>query len=442
MKAKIFCSIVLWMALGKAQEYNPHNVYFKGYTRTGLGVSEGGGEMVDFKAPYHLHKYRMGNEANHYAELQLGYEYKEKDSDKSYEMQYMMARYVEYGDDSKVDFPETAQLYLKMNNVLGKSDVWIGKRYYDRRNVELLDYFWLNSGQQAEIGVGVEQIEMPKTSHLNVSLLKFKYDTPALQTAVTENDRNRNSYTLDARLLDYPLAESHQLNLLAQGGYMEGVETQGLKQSFSWSLGGWWTYRKNFITHTSTVLFRTGSLIVPTPYTGQSVMDYELQSDGSYLRKYDYKKAYTLDVINNFVYDDKRRHAVQATMVYRNKSYGIGNVDVNQVALDNKRMLNTFSVGFRYLYYLHRHFNLALEFGSDHISDSRSGVSGSLQKITFSPQISWDYGYYSRPVLRPFVTYANWSDDFKGLVGVSAYNSRFANANRAFTYGLQLETWW
>ncbi|WP_146037497.1 carbohydrate porin [Bacteroidetes bacterium endosymbiont of Geopemphigus sp.] len=56
-----------------------------------------------------------------------------------------------------------------------------------------------------------------------------------------------------------------------------------------------------------------------------------------------------------------------------------------------------FSTGFRYLHYLTSHFNLALEVGSDYI-DSSTHVNkrhprGWLTKFTFSPQISWDYGY-------------------------------------------------
>lgn len=439
---KIIAPLFLVGIFSFAQEYSPHRITSNGYLRTGIGKSEGGGEMVDFKAPSNLHKFRLGNEANHYTELQFGYQYKEKDSDKSYEVQYMMTRYADFGDNSKTILPETAQLYVKMNNIIGQSDVWVGKRYYDRRNVEMLDYFWLNSGQRADVGIGVENIKMPKNSNLNLSLFQFSYDTPALQKPLDENDKTRHSYTLDARLFDFAISENNKLNLLAQAGYMESVKSQKLNQNFSWGIGGWWTYQKNYISHTSTLLFRTGSLIVPHPYTGQAVADYEQTSLGNYLQKYDYSKAYAVDFINNFVYDDKRQNAIQATLAYRNKSYGIGNVDVNNREIDNYKQLNTFSLGFRYLYYINRHFNLALEYGLDYTSDKKKQIEGNLQKITFSPQISWDYGYYSRPVLRPFITYAHWTDDFKGLVGVSSFNSRFVNANRGFTYGVQLEIWW
>jgi maltoporin len=44
----------------------------------------------------------------------------------------------------------------------------------------------------------------------------------------------------------------------------------------------------------------------------------------------------------------------------------------------------------------------------------------------------------SRPVLRLFVTYANWSDDFRGLVGGVPY----ANVTNGLTFGVRAESWW
>ena len=46
-------------------------------------------------------------------------------------------------------------------------------------------------------------------------------------------------------------------------------------------------------------------------------------------------------------------------------------------------------------------------------------------------------GAFALP-LRAFVTYASWSDDFKGLVGGGA----FEDATDGLSYGLQAEAWW
>ena len=46
--------------------------------------------------------------------------------------------------------------------------------------------------------------------------------------------------------------------------------------------------------------------------------------------------------------------------------------------------------------------------------------------------------FFSRPALRAFVTYANWSDGLRGFVGGTPY----ANKTSGLTYGVQVETWW
>jgi maltoporin len=46
--------------------------------------------------------------------------------------------------------------------------------------------------------------------------------------------------------------------------------------------------------------------------------------------------------------------------------------------------------------------------------------------------------FQHRPVLRAFLTYASWSDGFRGLVGGAPYFDR----TNGLTYGVQAETWW
>jgi maltoporin len=46
--------------------------------------------------------------------------------------------------------------------------------------------------------------------------------------------------------------------------------------------------------------------------------------------------------------------------------------------------------------------------------------------------------FFSRPVLRAFVTYAAWSDGLEGAVGGLDY----ANRNSGWTWGFQMEAWW
>jgi maltoporin len=75
--------------------------------------------------------------------------------------------------------------------------------------------------------------------------------------------------------------------------------------------------------------------------------------------------------------------------------------------------------------------------GFDH-TKLPGAYQGWLRKCTFAPQIGADRKFFGRPVLRVFLTYANWSDGFRGMVG----GVPFENSTSGLTYGVQAEHWW
>ena len=75
--------------------------------------------------------------------------------------------------------------------------------------------------------------------------------------------------------------------------------------------------------------------------------------------------------------------------------------------------------------------------GFDH-THSSGQYDGWLRKITIAPQIGAGRKFFSRPVLRAFLTYANWSDGLRGFVGGTPYQNR----TNGLTYGVQAEHWW
>ena len=85
-----------------------------------------------------------------------------------------------------------------------------------------------------------------------------------------------------------------------------------------------------------------------------------------------------------------------------------------------------------------KYFSLAFEGGVDYVANSLTGTSGNLFKLTLAPQVALGNRFFSRPVLRAYITYAQWSDAFVGRVGGQDYQ----NLSNGFSYGLQMETWW
>jgi maltoporin len=96
------------------------------------------------------------------------------------------------------------------------------------------------------------------------------------------------------------------------------------------------------------------------------------------------------------------------------------------------------SFGARPVVFFTKHISLAFEAGFDHTESGTNQYDGWLRKFTVAPQIGAGRKFFSRPVLRVFVTYANWSDGFRGFVGGTPYLNRM----NGLTYGVQTETWW
>ena len=103
----------------------------------------------------------------------------------------------------------------------------------------------------------------------------------------------------------------------------------------------------------------------------------------------------------------------------------------------NNDWMQWVSFGVRPEVFLTKHLSLEGDCGFDHTHLAGS-YEGWLRKCTVAPQIRADRKFFGRPVLRAFVTYANWSNGFRGLVG----GTPFENATKGLTYGLQVEHWW
>ena len=67
------------------------------------------------------------------------------------------------------------------------------------------------------------------------------------------------------------------------------------------------------------------------------------------------------------------------------------------------------SFGARPEVFFTKHLSLAVEGGFDH-TNAPGQYDGWLRKVTVAPQIGVGRKFFSRPVLRAFLTYANWSD--------------------------------
>jgi maltoporin len=130
----------------------------------------------------------------------------------------------------------------------------------------------------------------------------------------------------------------------------------------------------------------------------------------------------------SLLFQPNERFAIMPIFVYQRTKDGIPGHDWSQWV----------SFGARPEFFFTKYLSLAMEGGFDHTHSPSGQYDGWLRKFTIAPQIGAGRKFFSRPVLRAFLTYADWSDGLRGFVGGVPYLRRTSG----LTYGVQAETWW
>ncbi len=414
-----------------------------GYLRSGAGWSEGGETQAHFQMPGALNKYSLGNQADTYGELEFDYtHYLNKEKETSLDVVWMTSIYEDFGTEKQMNFNFTEQLYVRANNLLGWGEsIWAGNRFYDRRAIHMLDRQWINPGQKGW-GFGIEHfLNLDDKEDVKLAVWQFtNKDVVSYKNALTDNLYN---YTLDIRWVNKPISETLRLNTAINYSYRVANNTLGYEGVHGYGLFGWVDYAKNNITNTTALLFRQGANISSDHWSGIS---YSENPSNTSLVTSDLSRAYSLELNNDFLYDDFDRFALNfiTTAVVRN--YGTTPyeyVDGEAYYLnDLGKMMYWLSAGARGSYYVNDNFRLTLEYTHEYIDNRQLEATGHLNKVVFSPELSLAKGFYSRPALRPFVTYAFWSDSLRGQIATNPTGSPYGNATSGFTCGIQFEIWW
>jgi len=417
--------------------YGNSTLSFNGYTRVTVGTSGDGKTMAEFQAPGAWSKYRLGNESNTYSELALDYHYylDGPDDKKSrfVELYGMLSDYEPNNryndvlqDYQHLNNDNLAQSYIKLGNFLGDGvDAWFGRRYYDRHDIHMNDYYWLNSGQGAQFGGGVEGI--PLAGHrLDVALFKaHDFDVNDLNGG--SQTGSINTYTLDMRYRDIRTVPDGALSLWAQYADRPASENIGFSDKQGFGFGGWHVLKNVWGgTMTSALSFRKGPTITQGPYTDLSAREDQ---------GYDLNKAFAVEADNDLVIDNlEKNYSVQWATVLRHEDRGCCGVQGDTI--------DWVSTGVRPVYYLTEHLGIATEVGLDYVDDAVLDKSGLLAKGTVALQLAGGKGYFNRPVIRLFVTEAAWTNGLRGSIGTTPGAAPFANDTSGTTVGIQFESWW
>jgi maltoporin len=407
----------------------PRPLEFHGYLRSGFGMNGEGGKIEAFKAPAAGAKYRLGNESDTYGEIGLTHNWLRLD-DPTLAPYVRTTVMISYSTGENFSFDSLnnqdqgndialRQAFVEAGNVIqSQPDIrfWAGQRYYRRHDIHINDFYYLD---MSGYGGGVEDVPIGSFGKLALAWIGGSVDG-----YVTDNG-DVAKQNIDLRLYDIkvPLgkltlwfdyantkggevrnvfdANGERINIQTSGGYAVGLIHRTEEEKF---LGGYNEF---------TVQYGEGAA-----YNFASTLD----SSGP-----DLDDASRFRVTDHFTIQPSKYFAMQTVGLYEETKFGGAN--------SRERWA---SVGVRPVYFFNDRFSIALETGMDWTKSEPLGTDGHLWKITLAPQLSRGGKFFSRPVLRAFITYAKWSEDFKGRVGGEAYE----NATEGWSYGLQAEAWW
>jgi maltoporin len=393
---------------------------FHGYFRAGYGMNSTGGQQVAFQAPGADAKYRLGNEAETYAELIFVNNWinPEQAADKLWMRTEFMVEANTTNSASYANFPggigndnfRLREAFVQAGNVLAafpEAKFWAGERYYRRYQVHINDFYILD---MSGYGGGIEDL------NLGIGKLAVAYLGGARPDIVTDNGNYAKS-NIDIRFYDVtvPLGKLgiwFDLAISPGGTTQDGTSIPSATgwavgiahQRLEW-LGGYnWLsvqYGKGPASNFST------AVTDPSPYV---------------------KDSERFRVAEHVLIQPNPVFAIMAEVVYQQTRSGAPGEGWNR----------WISLGARPQVFFNDVFSVAFEAGFDHTHSGDGRYDGWLSKYTIAPQLGVGRKFFSRPVLRAFVTYANWSNGLRGFVGGPA----FQNATQGLTYGVQAESWW
>lgn len=393
---------------------------FHGYFRSGYGLNSVGGQQVAFQAPGAGAKYRLGNEAETYGEMILVNNWlnPERASDKTWLKTEVLieanttnsANYANFPDPSDNDQFRFREAFVRGGNFFAsqpEAKFWAGERYYRRQHIEIDDFYPLD---MSGYGAGVEDLK------IGIGKVSAAYLAGARPDITTGSGRYVKS-NVDVRLYDVKApggtvaawfdfatgkggSTPGGLAIPGDSGYAVGLKHQRLE----W-LGGF---------HAFGIQYGTG------PASNFST---------------------SLDDPTPFVDGRKRLLITEQVLIQRSDSFAIMPIFIYQRTRDGDPRHGWdewVSFGARPQAFFTDRLSLALEAGLDHTRSGSGAYEGWLGKFTIAPQLGAGRKFFSRPVLRAFLTYATWSDGLRGAVGGIPFQDRTSG----FTYGVQAETWW
>jgi maltoporin len=433
-----------------------------GYMRAGLGRSSNGGEQVTFylpntgDAPTNGPGYRLGNETDNYIELAMDVRAYEKGSE-TFKLHfrptfrsYYAARDASVDAGGNVDgsmMPNSNQMtYLReawgeATGFFGNGEtfkdatLWVGRRFYQRQDLHIRDeWYWNNSGD----GVGIENINLGfgKLHYAFIQHDKNNVDggwgTGHFPGTIQVDQYNRQGVVIgshDLRVSDIKLWTGGSLTVGFQ--YNDNRSKASVTNAGNNASGG----QVNLMLNQAN-FFGGDNKIYATAGNGSSFYNFYNPDDNTHNT--------WVEAMDIFYIKPAANLELQGCVIYRSQktpNADSNNNDTYHSAAGWAKQ-DWISVGVRPVYFFTKHFSMAAEVGYDQLKFSSEAYNRHLFKKTLAAQWSPQASFWSRPVIRLFVTNANWNLQANNWGNVDAGQFSGQGKTTGTTYGAQIEAWW
>lgn len=359
-----------------------------GYFRAGPGASK----KDSSRACYGLNgpglKYRLGNECDIYGEFLLSQAMKAEGVD--YKAVLMTNLYNPQTDtgDAKLGIN---QMYAegKGFDIAPETSFWVGKRFYGRADVHIVDTFYTNLsgvGAGADIPLGAGKL----------GIAWFKTDVNA----------NTSGNRINLDYAGIPVNPDGSLRVLAtftSGNFTGGESGVGLT-----------------IQHTQDKVFGGANNLWLQFAQGSAGLDgnFGTLTAGSDVKSF--------RVVESFTWQAGPLGGQAQVMWQNDKAAGL--------------KTDSMSVGGRASYAVSKNFKLIAEAGYSQRKPDGAPTQ-KLAKFTFAPTLSTGPGFWNRPELRLYATTAKWNAAANAAAGAGGVTGLGDGKTNGTSYGAQVEMW-
>ena len=401
-------------AMGLLGATSAQAVDWGGYFRTGPGATSKDSSRACYGLSGQGMKYRLGNECDLYGEFLLSQGFKADGVD--YKAALMTNLFSPGSDTGAVDRGATGQdaknqsldhsklginqIYVegKGFDILPEGNFWIGKRFYGRADVHIVDTFFVNlSG----VGAGVDSI----------SVGSGKLAVAAFRTDGDNSTKPGSRVNLDfSEFAVNPGGKLRVTGTFVRGDFTGGTSGGGLSLQHSqenlFGLGGGNTLWVQYAQGAAGLDGGFGNLAASSNAKSWRIVESPTWQVGPF--------------------------GGQGMLMFQQ--------DKLDAPAGESTKVNSVSVGGRGSYALTKNFKLVGEAAYVQRKPD-GGETQKLAKVTFAPTLSTGPGFWNRPELRLYVTHAKWNGAANAANGAGGVTGIGDNKSTGTSYGAQVEIW-